>query len=153
MTEHAFDESTEEFIELMELDDEASQDPVVTRKTFRIPVRDKEKYLFVIKGVPFPIEDINVEGAGISMIKDLSFIKGMTLSGGELILDGERFSNVECEIAHITAVEGNSPVFGVKWLQILSDDGKSEIQRLGTVCAILKKKLLDEKASNCNSNS
>ncbi len=144
MAEQSFDESTEAFIELMELDDETSQDPAVIRKSFRVPVPDKENYLLMIQGTPFPIEDINAQGAGIVMDKDLSFVKGMTLSGCELILNHERFSDVACEIAHITSIEGRLPVFGVKWLKIHSADGKDEVKRLINACALLKKKLLSD---------
>ncbi len=143
MNEQSLDESTEEFIELVELEDDDSQEIDVIRKSFRIPVRDKENYVIVINRTPFPLDDINEKGAGVVMVKDHSFVRGMTVDGCEVILGDDHFTDVACEIVHVSSKEDSPILFGVKWISIGYSIGSASPIQLGDVCRILKRELLD----------
>ncbi|MBF0302130.1 MAG: hypothetical protein HQK73_03750 [Desulfamplus sp.] len=148
----SIEELHEESIEILELDGD-SLDSVTVRKSFRIPIREKNSFSILINGSCFPIEDINSKGAGILMVEDHSFFKGQLLSDCELILGSDKFSGVECQIVHITSVKDSPPLFGVKWLNM--DDATELVgkKRLEEICNELKKNLLDDNIEETNSNN
>ncbi|SLM31296.1 hypothetical protein MTBBW1_300027 [Desulfamplus magnetovallimortis] len=153
MNEQAMDEFTEEFIEILELEEDDDQDPDAVRKTFRIPIRDKDRYAIIINGTKFPIEDINAKGAGILMVKDHSFARGMLLAGCELLLGDSRFPDVDCEIVHITSIKGEPPLFGVKWSDTNLTKAEDFQNQLAGVCESLKKEMLDKGRDDIQDNS
>ncbi len=155
MNEQPINESTDELLELLELEIDDSLDVAVTRKAFRISLCDKQHYSIVINGISFPLEDINTKGAGVIMVRDLSFSKGMILSDCDLILGKYRFAGVDSEIVHITSIKGLPPIFGIRWLNMAcsfsteTDDPK----KIEDVCDALKRELLnDNDNENDNEN-
>ncbi|MBF0378716.1 MAG: hypothetical protein HQK72_14730 [Desulfamplus sp.] len=139
----SIEELDQDSIEIMELDGD-STDNVTVRKSFRIPIREKNRFSIFINGTSFPIEDINSKGAGVLMIEDHSFFKGQLLSDCELVLGNERFNGVECQIVHITSVKDSPPLFGIKWLNIDSKTTLSGKKQIVEICDELKQNLLDE---------
>ncbi|MBF0232627.1 MAG: hypothetical protein HQK62_06750 [Desulfamplus sp.] len=132
-----------ESIELLELEDDSFESATV-RKSFRIPVRKKDRFLIVIEDTSFPIEDLNVKGAGVLMVEDKSFFKDQILSNCELILGDDKFSGVECQIVHITSVKESPPLFGVKWLNMDAETVRAGKKQIGEICEALKRDLLDD---------
>lgn len=148
MSEQLSEESNEELsgdsIEILELDDD-SLDAATVRKSFRIPVREKNSFLIVIRGTSFPIEDINSKGAGVLMVKDQSFRKGQKISDCKLILGKDTFHGVECQIVHITYIKGATPRFGIKWLNMDKKDiAMKGTKQIEAICNDLKKDLLED---------
>ncbi|MBF0230314.1 MAG: hypothetical protein HQK63_12125 [Desulfamplus sp.] len=139
----SIEELDQDSIEIMELDGD-STDNVTVRKSFRIPIREKNRFSIFINGVSFPIEDINSKGAGVLMVEDHSFFKGQLLSDCELVLGNETFKGIECQVVHITSVKDSPPLFGIKWLNIDSKTALSGKKQIVDICDELKQNLLDE---------
>jgi len=140
-------ELNEESIEILDLDDD-SLDAAAVRKSFRIPLSEQNRFLIVISGTSFPLEDINANGAGVLMVEDQSFFKGQQLSDCELILGNYQFNGVECQIVHITSAKRAFPLFGVKWLNIDLKTVRAGEKQIGEICEELKKNLLDESSQD-----
>ncbi|MBF0204225.1 MAG: hypothetical protein HQK67_07900 [Desulfamplus sp.] len=143
LNEESIEALDEESIEILELDDDSLDDATI-RKSFRIPIRDKNRFSIVIQGTSFPIEDINAKGVGVLMVKDMSFFKGQILPDCELILESDIFSGIECQIVHITSMKKAPPLFGVKWLNMDLRTSQAGKKKIGEICDALKKDLLDE---------
>lgn len=105
---------SDDSIELEEIPSD-SESEQVTRKSYRLQVKDKKQFFLKVDECCFPLVDISDSGICIAVIAGTEFPKDAMLKNCQLVLGDKSFYNLEGEIVHRSVDEDGNWISGVKW--------------------------------------
>ncbi len=114
--------------------------PEIVRKSFRIPIDDKENGWVVINKNRYQVLDICLDGIGISLEKDSEFATEQALLNCELTLFNVLIKNLNGKIIHLTSDKDKNLQCGIQWI----DMEKGAIDQILEIVSNMKKQLLKE---------
>mgnify|MGYP001318404758 CR=1 FL=1 len=127
-----------ETIEFQEIKSDSSQSEI-TRKSYRVPAKERKDFSVTIEGTSYSLRDINTRGVGFPIESDSYFPKGMILSSCDLNLPGTSIKGLEGEIVHTSPDKVHGWVCGIRWLKTSTD----EETKIVSVVQGLKKELFE----------
>jgi hypothetical protein len=89
--------------------------PEIVRKSFRIPVEDQKNIWIMINAIPYPIQDICIDGLSIMVKDNLTFFVDQKVSNCELHYFDTALQNLNGRIVHISTALGQDWKYGVHW--------------------------------------
>ncbi len=136
------EQSSKEFIEFEEINDEFGSEAVV-RKSFRIPVAGKAGFTLINEGQTYPVANISASGLGVLTNPDSTLFLGQILNDCELILLKESIKGLKGEIVHCSPDISGMRMCGIRWLN--SDE--NDFTKIKSVLLTLKKELFGKNQS------
>ena len=114
--------------------------PEIVRKSFRIPIEDKENGWVVINGNRYPVLDICLDGIGIALENDSVFTIEQKLLNCELTIFNELIKNLNGQIVHLTSDQDKNLQCGIQWV----DMDETAIDQISQIVSNMKQQLLKE---------
>jgi c-di-GMP-binding flagellar brake protein YcgR len=114
--------------------------PEIVRKSFRIPIEDKESVWVVINKKRYQVLDICLGGIGIALEKKSQFTSEQTLSDCELTIFDVSIKNLNAQIVHLTSDKDENLQCGVQWIDL----EKGVIDQISEIVLKMKEQLLKE---------
>lgn len=114
--------------------------PENVRKTFRVPVEEKKNVWVVINDKRYPVQDICLDGIGIVLENDLSFIVGQGLLNCELNIFNVLIKKLNGQIVHLTSAKGKKLQCGIQWI----DMEKGIADKIFKIVSKMKEQLLKD---------
>ncbi len=112
----------------------------IVRKSFRIPIEDKESGWVIINGDRYPVLDICLGGIGIALENDSVFIIEQELSNCELTIFNVVVKNLKGQIVHLTTDQDKNLQGGIQWI----DMEAAAIDQISEIVSDMKQQLLKE---------
>ncbi|MFA5902778.1 MAG: hypothetical protein WC836_02500 [Desulfobacula sp.] len=112
--------------------------PKIVRKSFRVPVDDKQNIRVLINDKPYPLQDIGLDGIGITAKDNLAFFVDQPLSNCELTCFDVVVKNLNGRIVHVSAALDQDWKYGIQWKGLEKD--KSDL--ISDIVHKLKEQLL-----------
>lgn len=116
---------SDDSIELEEIPSDSESEQVI-RKSYRLQVRNRERFFLKVESSCFPLIDISDSGICVEVSADTEFPQDAVLPGCELVLGDKSFNNLSGEIVHISVDGDGNWISGIQWISI-DDDTQSEI--------------------------
>lgn len=117
---------------------EDSSLPKIVRKSFRIPVEDEKNIWIKINGTRYPLQDICINGAGITVTDGFSFNVGQDIFNCELNCFDKNVKQLNGRIVHISTGFGQGWKYGIEWKGL----DKKTADILHAIVGLLKEQLL-----------
>ena len=113
--------------------------PKIVRKSFRVPVEDQKNIWIRINDVQYPIQDIGLEGIGITAGDSQTFLVDQAFSNCELHYFDRVIKNLNGRIVHVSTALGQDWwKYGIQW----EDIEKEASDRISALVCKLKEQLL-----------
>ena len=112
--------------------------PGIVRKSFRIPVEDQNNIRLMINDIPYPVQDIGLEGIGITAGDSLTFVVDQALSNCEFHYFDRSIKSLNGRIVHLSAALGRDWKYGIQWESL----GKEASEGIFSIVRELKEQLL-----------
>jgi len=134
---------SERSIEFQEIKEDTSI-PKIVRKTFRIPIEDKEDIWVVINKKRYAVLDISLYGIGITLEKDSTFTIEQALLNCELNVFDVSIKKLKGQIVHLTSSKGGKWQCGVRWI----DMEKETEDKILKIVSKMKNQLLNDESDS-----
>nr|NJM03009.1 hypothetical protein [Desulfobacula sp.] len=112
--------------------------PETVRKSFRVPVEDRKNIRLMINDIPYPVQDIGLEGIGIAAGDSLAFVVDQALSNCELHYFDRSVKPLNGRIVHISVTPGLDWKYGIQW----EGTGKEASEGILSIVREMKDQLL-----------
>lgn len=123
--------------------EEVEKDPLlhkVVRQSFRIPITDSENFWVRIGETQYPIQDVCMDGIGITLEDPSNFTISQVFMDCEIGIKNEIISGLNGRVIHFSLNAGKDWQCGIQWINI----SKEAEQKLADVVSNLKKEFLTE---------
>jgi len=117
---------------------EESPLPKIIRKSFRVPVEDKNNIWVLINDKKYPVQDICPDGIGITTEDSQTFLVDQRISNCELNYFDQSVKPLSGHIVHVSAALGQDWKYGIQW----KDLEKKAADRILAIVCKLKEQLL-----------
>jgi hypothetical protein len=107
----------EESTDLDDLGSRSLLEPVV-RRSFRIPVKQREDIRVTIKGLIHPVKDVSSRGVSFPIQDCGAFPAGRFLEGCILFLPGEVLKDLNATVMHCSPDPEDGWLVGIQWLNL-----------------------------------
>ncbi len=134
---------SERSIEFQEIKEDTSI-PKIVRKTFRIPIEDKEDIWVVINKKRYAVLDISLYGIGITLEKDSTFTIEQALLNCELNAFDVSIKKLKGQIVHLTSSKKGKWQCGVRWI----DMEKETEDKILKIVSKMKNQLLNDESDS-----
>ncbi|WP_428033364.1 PilZ domain-containing protein [Amphritea sp.] len=95
-----------------------SESILVSRKSYRLPIQDRDNNLLEANGKTYPLLDISTEGVCIG-IEATSPISSEDIQPScKLTLGGQSFDGLEGEVVHASLDGDGNWICGIQWLKV-----------------------------------
>jgi len=110
------------------------------RKSFRVPVSEKNNILAVFQDQPFSVA--NLSGTGIAIFTDsgIAFEQGQILKDVQLVVDTTRLAGLTGKVVHCSVHASGQWQFGIEW----QDMAEANLARMMKVVETIKAQALKE---------
>lgn len=105
-----------------------SESILVSRKSYRLQIGDRDTHLLEANGRRYPLLDISTEGVGIEAANPIS--SDDIKPSCKLILGEQSFDGLEGEVVHSSLDADGNWICGIQWLKIDDETLKSIEQML-----------------------
>ncbi len=123
---------SDDSFELEELPSEQNSEPV-TRKDYRLKLKDQIDFSVVIDGKSYPLIDASESGVCIAIDGEAPFNEDDELAQCSIVLNEQHFNDLKGEVVHkSTNGEGNW-ICGVQWTEVDKETSKQLKQALFTL--------------------
>lgn len=112
--------------------------PKIVRKSFRVPVEDTKNIRVLINDTQYPIQDICLDGIGITVKDSLAFFVGQLLLNCELHYFDVSIKNLNGRIVHMSTDLGQDWKYGIQWTGL----EKAASDQISAIAGKLKDRLL-----------
>ncbi|MCD4721498.1 MAG: hypothetical protein K8S13_16795 [Desulfobacula sp.] len=112
----------------------------IVRKSFRVPIEDKENVWVLINKKRYQVLDICLDGIGIALEKDSAFITEQALLNCELNIFNVLIKNLNGQIVHLTSDKDKKLQCGVQWIDL----EKGAIDQISEIISKMKEQLLKD---------
>lgn len=133
-------------IEFQEIKDYTSL-PEIVRKSFRVPVEDKEKVWVVIDKQRYPVLDICLDGIGIALEKNAAFTIEQAVLNCELNVFDTSIKALNGQIVHLTTSKGENWQCGIQWINM----EKEASEKILKIVSKMKDQLLNDESRSSDS--
>lgn len=133
-------------IEFQEINSD-SQDSQLTglvRNSFRIPLMAKKNYTVTIKKNSYHLVDMANGGVAFNIAQAQDFMVGGILLGCGLVLNGQIFENLKCEVVHLSLGNDQGWICGIRWLDL----GERDIRTINGIVRDLRKELFQNRSAS-----
>ncbi|MBU2966498.1 PilZ domain-containing protein [Amphritea sp. 2_MG-2023] len=90
----------------------------VSRKSYRIPVKDRETSLLIMNGSTYPLVDISVEGVCIGIDATAPLTSADITPDCKIILGEQHFEGLVGEVMHSSLDGDGNWICGIQWQQM-----------------------------------
>jgi len=101
----------------------------IVRKSFRIPLKDKDSFFVIIDGISYPLTDIGPMGICINIKSKDLFSSDLLLSNCDLHLLEKKVIGIDGLVVHCSPGRKGSWLYGIKW-QNLDPETEKEIDSI-----------------------
>ncbi len=108
------------------------------RKSFRVPVQDTKNIRVLINDIRYPVQDICLDGIGITVKDSLAFFVDQPLLNCELYYFDISIKNLNGRIVHMSTDLGQNWKYGIQWTGL----EKEASDRISAIVGKLKDQLL-----------
>ncbi|MCP4020387.1 MAG: PilZ domain-containing protein [Desulfobacteraceae bacterium] len=122
--------------------------PKIVRKSFRIPVEERDKISVTIRGKSYPLSDISMSGVRIYPAEKTDFTVDKKIESCKLHIYDTTITGLTGEIVHFSLNSGEQWQYGIKWIDL--DKGQKD--QLSQNILSMKEKLLQDSNDNFDNN-
>ena len=110
-----------------------SESILVSRKSYRLPIKDRDANFLEANGKTYPLLDISTEGVCIG-IESASPLSSEDIQPScKLTLGDENFDGLEGEVVHASLDGDGNWICGIQWLKVDDNTLKSLENKLATL--------------------
>lgn len=112
--------------------------PEIVRKSFRVPIEDKDKVWVIMNENRYRVLDICLNGIGIALDKREPFTIEQVFLNCELNIFNVSINKLSGQIVHLTSTKGKNWQCGIQWIDIKKDTA----DKLFSIVSKMKEQLL-----------
>ncbi|WP_261844826.1 PilZ domain-containing protein [Aliamphritea ceti] len=101
-------------LEIEQVVEDAESD-AVSRKAYRLPLRDKDNYFLEMNGSAYPLLDISVEGACIAILDTPPISADGTKAECKVVLGDQVFEGLQGQVVHTSLDFDGGWICGIHW--------------------------------------
>ncbi|WP_417222674.1 PilZ domain-containing protein [Amphritea sp.] len=113
---------------------------LVSRKSYRIPVKDRQTSSLITNGSTYPLLDISVEGVCIGIDATAPLTSSDISPECKIVLGQEQFNGLVGEVVHSSLDENGNWICGIQWQNMDNDT----VQSLEHALLGLRKEIFDD---------
>lgn len=123
---------SDDSFELEELPSEPISEPV-TRKDYRLKLKQQVDFIVVIDGSNYPLIDASVSGVCIAIKGDAPLEEDDQVSQCCIVLNQQRFEGLQGEVVHKSTNGEGDWICGIQWQDVEKETSKSLKEALYTL--------------------